>query len=288
MEIIRLHHAHITVAPADVEAARAFYLGTLHLEEIPKPDSLLGRGGFWVRLADQQIHVGVEDGVNRAATKAHLAYQVSEIETWREFFSARGVEVKGNDPIPGYDRFEFRDPFGNRLEFIAPMVMLVRPHLRARESFLAAVNEFQAEGRYLDVTPENVDSFISQLLREDWTAHSGKVPDTILWLVEGDHFIGRLSIRHHLNEQLEKFGGHIGYEIRPSERGKGYGTLILRLGKAQAAALGLTRVLVTCDATNERSIRVIKANGGVLQDRIPITGHDVDTLRWWIDLTTPY
>lgn len=284
MKINRLHHAQITVERDQVEAARAFYLDTLGLREIPKPELLMKRGGFWVEIGEQQVHVSVEEGVDRAATKAHLAYEVDDITAWRAFFAERGIQTSGNDPIPGYDRFEFRDPFGNRVEFIAPIVELVRPHGRAKASFLAAAEEFRPEGRYTDVTPENVGRIIERMLLDETAPENGKVPDTVLWLVKGDHFIGRLSIRHRLNAKLEKFGGHIGYELRPSERGRGYGTLILRLGLEWARKIGLKRAMLTTDVTNERSIRVIKANGGELQDRLQIEGRDVDTFRWWIEL----
>jgi predicted acetyltransferase/catechol 2,3-dioxygenase-like lactoylglutathione lyase family enzyme len=284
MQLVRLHHAQITVERDEVEAARTFYLQTLGLREIPKPEPLVKRGGFWMEIGGQQVHVGVEEGVDRAATKAHLAYEVQDIGAWRVFFAGRGVETSGNEPIPGYDRFEFRDPFGNRVEFIEPIVELVRPHGRAKASFLAAAEEFAPEGRYMEVTPGTVDAVIERMLLDETEPEYGKVPDTILWLVRGDHFIGRLSIRHRLNAKLEKFGGHIGYELRPSERGKGYGTLILRLGLDWARRLGLKRAMLTTDVTNERSIRVIKANGAVLHDRIRVDGRDIDTYRWWIEL----
>lgn len=284
MKVIRIHHVQITVTAEQVDAARGFYLDGLGFTEIPKPEALVKRGGFWFEIGDQQVHVGVEAGVDRAATKAHLAYEVREIGAWRDYFAAHGVETSGNEPIPGYDRFEFRDPFGNRIEFIEPIVELVRPHGRARESFLAAVEEFKPEGRYTEVTRENVDAVIARMVLDETEPLKGKVPDTILWLVKGDHFIGRLSIRHYLNEHLEKHGGHIGYELRVSERGKGYGTLILKLGKEWARKIGLKRALLTCDVTNEPSIRVIKANGGVLQDRIRPEGRAVDSFRWWIEL----
>lgn len=284
MRINRLDHAQITVSKEDIPAARDFYLGVLGFPEIPKPEVLLKRGGFWIGIGDQQLHVGVEEGVDRAATKAHLAYEVSGIDEWRDFFTARGIEASGNDPIPGFDRFEFRDPFGNRVEFIEPIVELVRPHGRAKVSFLQAIEEFKQEGRYRDVMPENADAVIERMLLEETQPENGKVPDTVLWLVKGNHFIGRLSIRHRLNAALEKHGGHIGYELRPSERGKGYGTLILRLGLAWARQLGLKRALLTTDVTNEPSIHVIKTNGGVLRDRIRIEGRDIDTFRWWIEL----
>ncbi|MCU0464291.1 MAG: VOC family protein [Anaerolineae bacterium] len=119
--ITRLHHVQITVPSDRVDEARAFYLDLLGLTEIPKPDSLKARGGFWVLLAGQEIHISLEDGVNRAQTKAHIAYEVDDLDGWRALLAGKGIQTDGNAPIPGYDRFEFRDPFGNRVEFIAPL-----------------------------------------------------------------------------------------------------------------------------------------------------------------------
>ena len=90
----------------------------LGLPETPKPDSLAGRGGFWLEVGGQQVHVGAEDGVERARTKAHLAYRVDDLEAWRERLAAEGIAALEGVPIPGYTRFEFRDPFGNRVEMI--------------------------------------------------------------------------------------------------------------------------------------------------------------------------
>jgi catechol 2,3-dioxygenase-like lactoylglutathione lyase family enzyme len=116
--IERLHHVQITV-PSDLETeARAFYCDVLGLREIPKPDALQSRGGFWLGLAGQEIHVSLEDDVQRSRTKAHLAYQVSDLEIWRTKLEAAGCVVLESVPIPGFERFETRDPFGNRLEMI--------------------------------------------------------------------------------------------------------------------------------------------------------------------------
>lgn len=119
--IERLHHVQITV-PNDQEAeARAFYIDLLGLREIPKPDALRSRGGFWLALAGQEIHVSLEDGVDRLKTRAHLAYQVADLASWRAKLEAAGCVVLESVPIPGFDRFETRDPFGNRLEMIQPL-----------------------------------------------------------------------------------------------------------------------------------------------------------------------
>lgn len=121
LNITRLHHAQITIPRSEEAHARAFYCDVLGLQEIEKPDSLKGRGGFWVMIGDQQLHISIEDGVDRLRTKAHLAYQVDNLAGWQAQLLAHGIEIGDSIPIPGYERFEFRDPFGNRVEFICPI-----------------------------------------------------------------------------------------------------------------------------------------------------------------------
>jgi catechol 2,3-dioxygenase-like lactoylglutathione lyase family enzyme len=118
MRIQRLHHAQIIVPKGAENQARAFYCGVLGLTEIEKPESLKGRGGLWLQLGDVQIHIGVEDGFDRMTTKAHLAYEVDDVPAWRAKLAALGIEIANSAPIEGFDRFEFRDPFGNRVELI--------------------------------------------------------------------------------------------------------------------------------------------------------------------------
>lgn len=120
MQPIRIHHVQITVTAQQVEAARAFYCDVLGLREVEKPDSLKARGGFWLEIGQQQVHVGVEDKAHKPQTKAHIAYQVEQLAAWREHLSRAGIEIIDSIPIPGFERFEFRDPFGNRIEMIRP------------------------------------------------------------------------------------------------------------------------------------------------------------------------
>lgn len=111
-----LHHAQISIPRDAEEAGRAFYCGVLGLPEIEKPEALKARGGFWLQVGDRQVHVGTEDGVQRHATKAHLAYEVDDIDAWRGILEAHNIQIIEAVPIPGHKRFEFRDPFGNRVE----------------------------------------------------------------------------------------------------------------------------------------------------------------------------
>lgn len=119
--IIGIHHVQITIPKGAEAEGRAFYCGVLGLPEVEKPDSLKGRGGFWVQVGDRQLHVGTEDGFDRLTTKGHVAYQVDDLLHWRNVLAENGVKVEEQIPIPGIDRFEFRDPFGNRVEILQLM-----------------------------------------------------------------------------------------------------------------------------------------------------------------------
>lgn len=120
MTITRIHHVQLTIPRGAEAEARAFYCDFLGLKEIEKPESLQGRGGFWLALGDQQVHIGVEDGVDRHATKAHIAYEVDDLDHWQRLMEGQGITTGDSVPIPDYRRFEIRDPFGNRLELIQP------------------------------------------------------------------------------------------------------------------------------------------------------------------------
>lgn len=113
-----LDHVQITIPTGAEDAARAFYCDVLGLAEIAKPSTLGGRGGFWLQLGAIQLHIGTEADWDRRLTKAHVAYRVTDLHAWRTRLEAAGCKVEESVPIPGFDRFETRDPFGNRMEFI--------------------------------------------------------------------------------------------------------------------------------------------------------------------------
>jgi GrpB-like predicted nucleotidyltransferase (UPF0157 family)/mannose-6-phosphate isomerase-like protein (cupin superfamily)/catechol 2,3-dioxygenase-like lactoylglutathione lyase family enzyme len=116
--ITGIHHVQITIPKGCEDEARHFYCQVLGLPEIPKPKSLIARGGFWLQAGDRQVHIGVEDEVERRASKAHVAYEVSNLDTYTDKLMAGGINAVEAPKIPGYKRIEFRDPFGSRLELI--------------------------------------------------------------------------------------------------------------------------------------------------------------------------
>jgi len=119
MLIEGLDHVQVA-APRESEGAmRRFYGEILGLPEIPKPETLAGRGGAWFQLGRQQLHIGVEDGF-APARKAHPAFLVSNLAALRRQIEQAGVAIEEDAPLPGYVRFYCMDPFGNRLEFLQP------------------------------------------------------------------------------------------------------------------------------------------------------------------------
>lgn len=118
MAIIGVHHVNISIPREAEEIARAFYCDLLGLCEIEKPDALKANGGFWLRLDNIDLHIGIQDGIDRHALKAHIAYEVDDLAAWREKLAQADIPTKDNTPIPDFDRFEIRDPFDNRIEFV--------------------------------------------------------------------------------------------------------------------------------------------------------------------------
>lgn len=91
-----------------------------------------------------------------------------------------------------------------------------------------------------------------------------KVPYHTFWLIDGCEIVGIVRVRPSLTPKAERINGHIGYDVAPSHRGKGYGTTLLRLALVEARGLGLSRVIVTCAVSNAPSRRVIERCGGRL------------------------
>jgi predicted acetyltransferase len=111
------------------------------------------------------------------------------------------------------------------------------------------------------------------------------VPSTFLFAFVLERIVGRVSIRHRLNDLLERMGGHVGYVVVPEFRRRGYATTMLRQAVEIAHdRFGIGRVLVTCDDDNLGSIRTIKRCGGVLENIV--TGPDlkVPKRRYWIEV----
>jgi predicted acetyltransferase len=169
---------------------------------------------------------------------------------------------------------------------------IAEPSIAYKDSFLAAQEESKERGtnfaQAVEEIRNNFAGYIKHLKEESEgiNLRPGRVPQTTFWVIDKDGYAGRISIRHSLNELLLKVGGHIGYEIRPSKRRLGYGEKALKLALPKAKALGLDRVLLTCDSTNVGSRKIIEANGGVLENEIPGEEGKPSKLRFWINLSS--
>lgn len=112
----------------------------------------------------------------------------------------------------------------------------------------------------------------------------GRVAFDTFFLVRERRLLGRSTLRRQLTPELEIEGGHIGYDIRPSDRRRGYGTRLLALTLERARARGLERVLVTCDTDNIASARIIEKNGGALAGQAISHRSGKPVSQYWIEL----
>lgn len=110
-----------------------------------------------------------------------------------------------------------------------------------------------------------------------------EVPATFLVAEVNEEIVGRSSIRHELNAALEREGGHVGYGVLATHRRQGYGTEILRQSLVVARALGIDRVLVTCDDDNTASARIIERCGGELESLVANPSGRQPIRRYWIN-----
>ena len=151
--------------------------------------------------------------------------------------------------------------------------MLVKPHLRFKESYNNYINELADEERYpltMDFDHTNFDSFLNKLKEYEngESLQEGHVANITYWLVEGSEIIGVSNLRPKLNEQIQYCGGHIGLGIRPSKRGQNFGSRLLELTIQEAWKLGLTELHIHCYKSNLASAKTIQANNGRLHSEI--------------------
>ena len=163
---------------------------------------------------------------------------------------------------------------------------LRRPTLADKETILNMMAEFEEtrsahDGGFWDAENFDYEEWLETNLNKEMGIKlpKNRVPSIQFVLFDkSDHALGFLNLRLRLNEGLLNHAGHIGYSIRPSERGKGYAKESLRQGLQIAKEKNIKRALVTCSTENPASRAVILANGGKLEDVRN------GTERYWIEL----
>ena len=170
-------------------------------------------------------------------------------------------------------------------------IHLREPDEGDREQVMAYREEFLALGSRMDGTSAldqyaDFDAWLAAIrnLKDPATTPAGLVPATqYLALDEQEHLVGMTNLRHHLNDYLLAYGGHIGYSVLPSQRQNGYATQMLHLTLEKAKERGIAKVRICCDRYNAASAKTIRANGGVLEDELFDSSDGTLTQRYWIE-----
>jgi catechol 2,3-dioxygenase-like lactoylglutathione lyase family enzyme len=115
----RVHHVQLAIPAGGEDRCRGFWGEVLGMTEVDKPAVLAARGGCWFRGGGVEVHLGVEEDF-QPARKAHPGILVAGLDALAARLETAGVAVHWDDDFPGHDRFYADDPFGNRLEFLAP------------------------------------------------------------------------------------------------------------------------------------------------------------------------
>lgn len=165
--------------------------------------------------------------------------------------------------------------------------VLVELTAELKDKFLAMAEDYMAAGE--DRYQLGLDDFAGFLKHLEMYAtgeslSAESVRSNMFFLLAEDKLIGSGNLRHQLNAGLAVMGGHIGYNVRPSERQKGYGSLILKLTLEKARDIGLKRVFLTCDTDNIASAKIIEKHGGRLENRIIYEKTGKLISQYWIEL----
>lgn len=169
-------------------------------------------------------------------------------------------------------------------------LVLVQPQEQYRVGFKQMVEAYRdfGEKEYFDKYKDALGDFTGYVLKltENAKIFDEWVPTQTFWLKNAnDEILGVVRIRTSLNNEfVREFAGHIGYDISPQCRMRGYGTTILKLALEKAALIGLDRVLITCDDDNVASRKIIEKNGGIFESKVFKEESQKELRRYWIEL----
>lgn len=171
--------------------------------------------------------------------------------------------------------------------------ILIRPTSEYASQIIEYRQEFLDAGDSMDGTGplrrfENPEEYIKICAEyeDPTTIPSHLVPATQFFFIRksDNKLVGMIQIRHRFNDYLEKYAGHIGYSVRPSERRKGYAKEMLRMTLPFCREIGIDKVMITCIDGNIGSEKTILANGGVYEYTIHEPNENEDLKRFWITL----
>jgi len=112
----RLNHIQICIPYGEEAKGREFYCGILGLKEIQKPEHMKVNGGFWLEIADVQIHIGTEEII--AQSKRHPAFEVEDLDDIKSYFIESNVRMVEQQNVNNFKRFSFFDYWNNRIELM--------------------------------------------------------------------------------------------------------------------------------------------------------------------------
>lgn len=166
---------------------------------------------------------------------------------------------------------------------------LEQPSQTLYESFLEFVEDMRSNNQplwdpYLPKNEETPSQFIKRLYNREIAPEHHLVPETIYWAIFDGHIVGRISLRHRLEGNLYKVGGHIGYEVGPKWRKRGFATEMLRLVLETPKSKEIGKVLLTCSPNNEASNKTILKNGGIFDKTVFVDFLNEDRNHYWINV----
>lgn len=168
-------------------------------------------------------------------------------------------------------------------------LFLAEPSEKYLSSFLESLTEDESEGIFShhhgqshEQIRAHPEKFLKSLKEGSVRYSPNRVPQTDFWAIVDNQYVGRISIRKSLTRWLSEYGGHIGYEVRPSARRKGYASAMLKAAVPRAYDMGLLRVMITCKESNTASQKVIEKSGAHRISNLFNQAENSQMLRYWL------
>lgn len=233
--------------------------------------------GFWHAVKTDAPYVCIEPWVSLPAT----AGKIVELEKQEDLIHlASGGEYSNTWTIAVGEKL-----CNDEIKFVRPSIDYAKEIEDYKATFVKNCSSMDGCGalKYTDSVAEFLKKVAYDYNEE--TLSQGRVTaDLFLAVRKSDNkLVGMCQVRRTLNEFLAQFGGHIGYSVRPDERGKGYAKAMLKLALLHCKSLGINKVLVTCLSGNVASEKTILSAGGVHECDVPYEGGKEIIKRFWIN-----